>query len=81
MKYEIFVISLIGAAAARPSPVTKREVPQEHAHENILIAVNEALMQDNPAQIQDAVFGLLGAAAAAEGAGDIADAGQSQPYA
>ncbi|KAF2853858.1 hypothetical protein T440DRAFT_496707 [Plenodomus tracheiphilus IPT5] len=75
MKYEILTLALIGAVAARPAPkAMKREVPQEHAHENILRAVNEILVQDNPAQIQDAVFGLLGAAAAANGAGDIADA-------
>lgn len=75
MKYEIFVIALIGAVAAHPAPrATRREVPQEHAHENILRAVNNILMQDNPDEIADAVFGLLGAEAAANGAGDIADA-------
>ncbi|PSN61379.1 hypothetical protein BS50DRAFT_639210 [Corynespora cassiicola Philippines] len=52
----------------------KREVPQEHSHRNVLLAVNEALQLDNPDNIQDPVFGLLGAAAAAEGAGNIADA-------
>lgn len=77
MKYEIFVIALIGAVAAHPAPrATRREVPQEHAHENILRAVNNILMQDNPDEIADAVFGLLGAEAAANGAGDIADAGK-----
>ncbi|KAH9861495.1 hypothetical protein J1614_011242 [Plenodomus biglobosus] len=75
MKYEILLIALIGAVAAHPAPrATKREVPQEHAHENILRAVNNILMQDNPDEIADAVFGLLGAEAAANGAGDIADA-------
>ncbi|CBY02317.1 hypothetical protein IAQ61_006902 [Plenodomus lingam] len=77
MKYELLALALIGAIAAHPAPrATKREVPQEHSHENILRAVNEVLQQDNPDEIQDAVFGLLGAAAAAEGAGNIADAGK-----
>ncbi|EUC51318.1 hypothetical protein COCMIDRAFT_31456 [Bipolaris oryzae ATCC 44560] len=54
--------------------MTKREVPQEHSHRNVNLAVNTILQQNNPAKIQDPVFALLGAAAAAEGAGDIADA-------
>ncbi|EMD66560.1 hypothetical protein COCSADRAFT_83905 [Bipolaris sorokiniana ND90Pr] len=54
--------------------MTKREVPQEHSHRNVNLAVNTLLQQNNPANIQDPVFALLGAAAAAEGAGDIADA-------
>ncbi|KAI1876852.1 uncharacterized protein JN550_000924 [Neoarthrinium moseri] len=49
----------------------RREVPQEHSHEPILVAVNTALKLDNPKNIQDAVFSLLGNAAAAEGAGDV----------
>ncbi|KAI8938855.1 hypothetical protein NX059_004716 [Plenodomus lindquistii] len=37
MKYEILAIALIGTVAAHPAPrAVKREVPQEHAHENIL---------------------------------------------
>ncbi|GKT45352.1 uncharacterized protein ColSpa_05533 [Colletotrichum spaethianum] len=47
------------------------EVPQEHSHEKYLRAVNALLKQDNPMNIQDAVFGLLGNAAAAKGAGDV----------
>ncbi|XP_014555863.1 hypothetical protein COCVIDRAFT_101314 [Bipolaris victoriae FI3] len=54
--------------------MTKREVPQEHSHRNVNLAVNTLLQQNNPAKIQDPVFALLGAKAAAEGAGDIADA-------
>ncbi|EMD97142.1 hypothetical protein COCC4DRAFT_171075, partial [Bipolaris maydis ATCC 48331] len=53
--------------------MTKREVPQEQAHRNVNLAVSTILQQNNPAKIQDPVFGLLGAAAAAKGAGDIAD--------
>ena len=49
-------------------------MPQEHSHRNIILAVNTLLQQNNPDNIQDAVFGLLGAAAAKNGAGSIADA-------
>ncbi|KAI4914684.1 hypothetical protein J4E90_004715 [Alternaria incomplexa] len=75
MKNSLIALTLIGAAAARPAALkTKREVPQEHAHRNVIIAVNDLLFQNNPDDIQDGVFALLGAAAAADGAGDIADA-------
>lgn len=76
MKHSVLALVLIGAAAARPTAsMKKREVPQEHSHRNVINAVNDLLFQDNPDDIQDAIFGLLGAAAAAEGAGNIADAG------
>ncbi|KAJ4303696.1 hypothetical protein N0V90_002597 [Kalmusia sp. IMI 367209] len=52
----------------------KREVPQEHSHRNVNLVVTESLNLNNPDNIQDPVFGLLGAAAAANGAGNIADA-------
>ncbi|KAJ4375018.1 hypothetical protein N0V83_002097 [Neocucurbitaria cava] len=75
MKHSIIALAFIGAVAARPTALlTKREVPQEHSHENIVAAVNTALQLNNPDNIQDAVFGLLGAAAAIKGAGNIADA-------
>lgn len=78
MKYSILALTLIGAAAARPAAMLKkREVPQEHSHRNIVNAVNDLLFQDNPDDIQDAIFGLLGAAAAANGAGNIADPGMT----
>ncbi|WYZ45972.1 hypothetical protein EsH8_IX_000197 [Colletotrichum jinshuiense] len=65
MKYQTTtaLVALISLAAA--------EVPQEHSHEKYLVAVNKLLQQDNPLNIVDAVFGLLGNAAAAEGAGDV----------
>ncbi|KAL9113591.1 MAG: hypothetical protein Q9227_002329 [Pyrenula ochraceoflavens] len=66
----ISVLSLMTAASARPF---KREVPQEHSHEQFLTTVRASLQQNNPAQIQDPVFGLLGDGAAAAGAGSIAD--------
>lgn len=69
---------LLGAVVARPAAIkAKREVPQEHSHQNILDQVDELLSLNNPDNIQSSVFGLLGAAAAADGAGNIADAGKS----
>lgn len=77
MKHTIFILALIGAVTARPTTMSKkREVPQEHAHENIVAAVNTLLQENNPDNISDAVFGLLGAKAAAEGAGKITDPGE-----
>ncbi|RMZ73663.1 cell wall manno [Pyrenophora seminiperda CCB06] len=70
----IIAITLIGAAAAAPfNTITKREVPQEHAHENVLSNVQTSLELNNPDKISNTVFGLLGAKAAAEGAGNIKD--------
>jgi hypothetical protein len=77
MKHSVLALALVGAAAARPTAMkVKREVPQEHSHRNIINVVNDLLFLDNPDDIQDAIFGLLGAEAAAEGAGNIADAGK-----
>lgn len=77
MKHSVLALTLIGAAVARPTAILrKREVPQEHSHRNIVIAVNDLLFLNNPDDIQDAIFGLLGAAAAANGAGNIADPGK-----
>lgn len=75
MKSQVLAIMLAGAVAANPIAILrKREVPQEHSHRNVLLDVNNLLAQDNPDNIQDAVFGLLGASAAQNGAGSIADA-------
>ena len=78
MKYDVaLVAALAGIASARDIPiysrkvVGKREVPQEHSHEGILRAANDALKLDNPLEIQDAVFSLLGNAAAALGAPNV----------
>ncbi|KAH6662966.1 hypothetical protein B0J14DRAFT_452607, partial [Halenospora varia] len=87
MKYEtasalIALISLTSAAPT-PAPAAKnvfsiprmllrgREVPQEHSHNRFLDGVRVNLNLDNPAGIQDPVFGLLGNAAAIKGAGTI----------
>jgi len=79
MKQSIIALSLIGAVLGRPGVnrynFEKREVPQEHAHQNVILEVSKSLNLDNPANISDPVFGLLGAAAAKNGAGSISDAG------
>lgn len=48
--------------------------PTEHSHQAILTAVQTTLATNNPDGIVDAVFGLLGNAAAAEGLGKLTDA-------
>ncbi|KAI0482221.1 hypothetical protein GGR56DRAFT_663233 [Xylariaceae sp. FL0804] len=89
MKFEtsFALMALLGAASARPDAVsqmsrTKREVPrectrrskgQEHSHEKFVSGVKTALDLNNPQNIQDSVFALLGNEAAAEGAGDVKD--------
>ncbi|KAF9077550.1 hypothetical protein BDP27DRAFT_1311238 [Rhodocollybia butyracea] len=56
------------------APIFRREVPQEHSHENILILMRDAIaLGSNPQNIGDPVFGLLGDAAAAGGLGDTSD--------
>jgi hypothetical protein len=78
MKQHILLaLSLIGAVVAHPTAhMKKRSVPREHSHEDILRKVDALLAINNPDNIQAAVFGLLGAAAAADGAGNIADPGK-----
>lgn len=79
MKQSVIALSLVGAALARPGVnnfnFEKREVPQEHAHRNVNLEVSKSLNANNPDKIGDPIFGLLGAKAAAEGAGNIADTG------
>lgn len=75
MKYSAILLALTGLAAARDlslyTSVAKREVPQEHSHQAILDITNTNLKLDNPLEIQDAVFSLLGNAAAAQGAPNV----------
>jgi hypothetical protein len=78
MKYEIALLGLASVATARDthkywSKLGRREVPQEHSHEAILRAADAALKLNNPLEIQDAVFSLLGNAAAALGAPNVAN--------
>ncbi|KAF9782008.1 hypothetical protein IL306_011788 [Fusarium sp. DS 682] len=51
--------------------IKKRQVPQEHSHDFVLTITGEMLKLNNPKEIQDPVFGLLGDAAAKEGAGSV----------
>lgn len=86
MKYEALpiVAAFLGMATAAPVPAPKnvfafsiprammrREVPQEHSHNRFLDGVRVNLNLNNPNEIKDPVFGLLGDAAAAAGAGKI----------
>ncbi|KAM3086222.1 hypothetical protein ACMFMG_000357 [Clarireedia jacksonii] len=79
-------MAILGLATAAPTPEPKntfhvpavpkrmlrgREVPQEHSHNRFLDGVRVNLALNNPNKIQDPVFGLLGNAAAAAGAGSI----------
>lgn len=82
-----YLIAFFGLATAAPMPVPEpknvwsfsipkamlrgREVPQEHSHDRFLDGVRVNLALNNPNNIQDPVFGLLGNAAAAAGAGSI----------
>ncbi|KAI1114440.1 hypothetical protein F5Y14DRAFT_461387 [Nemania sp. NC0429] len=78
----IAALGMVGVVSARPgavwpsrksqaSPKLRREVPQEHSHEQFLTGVAAALNLNNVEKIQDPVFALLGNAAAAAGAGDV----------
>lgn len=86
MKYEALpiVAAFLGLTTAAPTPAPKnvlsfsiprammrREVPQEHSHNRFLDGVRVNLNLNNPNEIEDPVFGLLGNAAAAGGAGKI----------
>ncbi|KAF9267502.1 hypothetical protein L218DRAFT_691850 [Marasmius fiardii PR-910] len=51
----------------------RREVPQEHSHEPILRAVSALVNKNNPDNLGDSVFGLLGNAAAQNGLGNSQD--------
>lgn len=65
----------VGLAAATPiqssGGLRRRQVPQEQSHGFILSIADEFMKLENTLNIQDAVFGLLGNAAALEGAGDV----------
>ena len=77
MKYEVAATLLafaLSSAHALPHREHKpREVPQEHSHNKFLDLVRTSLDTNNPLNIADPVFGLLGNAAAAGGAGDVTD--------
>lgn len=48
------------AAVATARPLQRREVPQEHSHQKFLTTVTASLDLNNPDNIVDPVFGLLG---------------------
>jgi len=73
MSFKSAALALLCVSSAFALPV-RREVPQEHSHEQFLTSVRKSLALNNPDNIADPVFGLLGNAAAAGGAGKIADA-------
>ncbi|KAF5389309.1 hypothetical protein D9757_003448 [Collybiopsis confluens] len=74
MLFKSFLLALAYAAALNAAPILRREVPQEHSHEAILILMREAIATgSNPQNLGDPVFGLLGDAAAAGGLGQTAD--------
>src|SRR3569833_3624498 len=62
---------LASASPVRHGPLAAREVPHEHAQNHFLDIVRTSLNINNPLKIQDPVFGLLGNAAAAAGAGSV----------
>lgn len=69
----IFNFDALIKARSDPSLIRAREVPQEHSHEKFLRLVSTSLALNNPDQILDPVFGLLGAKAAAGGSSKITD--------
>ncbi|KAJ3800924.1 hypothetical protein GGU11DRAFT_771301 [Lentinula aff. detonsa] len=75
MLFKSFVLALAYTAATNiAAPILRREVPQEHAHEDILILMRDAIATGSNSQnLGDPVFGLLGDAAAAGGLGDTTD--------
>ncbi|KAF8322504.1 hypothetical protein DL93DRAFT_2050560 [Clavulina sp. PMI_390] len=62
---------LAGLVAIASSLPIRREVPQEHSHNGIIATVRTLLQQNNPNEIQDPIFGLLGNAAGSAGQGKI----------
>ncbi|KAJ6619449.1 hypothetical protein B0H10DRAFT_2433352 [Mycena sp. CBHHK59/15] len=73
LSYKTVLIALLLSSSSLALPI-RREVPQEHSHDRFLTSVGTSLNKNNPAGIKDPVFGLLGNAAAAAGAGTITDA-------
>ncbi|KAI4199069.1 MAG: hypothetical protein LQ350_004891 [Teloschistes chrysophthalmus] len=74
MKHEAGLLILAFSATTQAAPImnlSRREVPQEHSHNTFLDSVTKSLRVNNPDNIGDAVFGLLGNAAAAAGQGSI----------
>ncbi|KAJ6512216.1 hypothetical protein C8R47DRAFT_1173490 [Mycena vitilis] len=73
LSYKTVLLALLFSSSSLAMPI-RREVPQEHSHQDILASVTATLAKNNPDGIVDPVFGLLGNAAAAAGLGKITDA-------
>ncbi|KAL1743628.1 hypothetical protein HDZ31DRAFT_40533 [Schizophyllum fasciatum] len=71
-KGAILAVTYLSLYLTRAAPVP-REVPQEHSHEKYLTSVRTSLALDNPQNLGDPVFALLGNAAAKQGLGDSTD--------
>jgi hypothetical protein len=72
LSHKTITVALLLSLQAFGAPI-RREVPQEHSHNKFIASVRTSLATNNPAGIQDPVFGLLGDAAATAGKGKIAD--------
>ncbi|KAG8796703.1 hypothetical protein FRC12_005797 [Ceratobasidium sp. 428] len=66
------IFCLASSYAALPA-LRRREVPQEHSHEPIILLCDRALKVNNPEGILDAIFGLLDSDGASIGRGTITD--------
>ncbi|KAJ6557420.1 hypothetical protein DFH09DRAFT_922200 [Mycena vulgaris] len=73
LSYKTVLLALLLSSSSLALPI-RREVPQEHSHQQFLTSVQTSLNKNNPDGIVDSVFGLLGNAAAAAGLGKITDA-------
>ncbi|KAJ7134555.1 hypothetical protein C8R44DRAFT_610294 [Mycena epipterygia] len=73
LSYKTVLLALLLSSSSLALPI-RREVPQEHSHQQFLTSVQTSLAKNNPDGIVDSVFGLLGNAAAAAGLGKITDA-------
>ncbi|KAJ7670282.1 hypothetical protein B0H17DRAFT_948942 [Mycena rosella] len=73
LSYKTVLLALLLSSPSLALPI-RREVPQEHSHQQFLTSVQTSLIKNNPDGIVDSVFGLLGNAAAAAGLGKITDA-------
>ncbi|TFK40576.1 hypothetical protein BDQ12DRAFT_770049 [Crucibulum laeve] len=74
MSFKTALLAVVYLSVTSLALPIRREVPQEHSHEQFLTTVRTSLNLNNPNAIQDPVFALLGNAAAIKGAGKITDA-------
>ncbi|KAG6906955.1 hypothetical protein DXG01_011215 [Tephrocybe rancida] len=74
MSFKSAVLALLYVSSVIALPLIRFTMHmEEHSHEQFLTSVRKSLALNNPDGIVDPVFGLLGNAAAAGGAGKIAD--------